>query len=888
MSIKQNVLFSSVPSVFSSPVACTLASAGLLALLSACGSGTSNTSSTSTTPVAQISTGITSLTIPVVGPAVSAPDQTATPTFHIAPVLLNAPSDIDVLDANSSAQMAANKQLIPREFQGLSSRHLTVDMLKATHAAQNFSASSMSTEQSIQPQANSAAVVTYTPAQIRAAYGLPALPANTTALTAAQAAQLGAGQTIYLVDAQNDPYVVQELAAFNQKFGLPTCTTQTTATNASLPLAPASVTAGCVLSVVYSTANGTMTGSAPAYDSGWATEITLDVQWAHATAPLARIVLIEAPDASLNSLIGGVNLANAMGPGVVSMSFGSAEGSWTSSVDAAFSNSKMTYVAATGDSGAAVDWPAVSPNVLAVSGTSLTYSGSGSRSETVWSGTGGGISAYTSTPSYQASGVPGVGSLPRRSVADVAFNADPSTGQYLAVINQGSSTVNWLSAGGTSLATPQWAGVIAVANAIRSQNAKSALGLTQPVLYGQIADVPGSYASAFYDVTTGSDGSCATCNAKVGYDETTGLGTPNVTSLLTYLAGTGATSAPVVTGASISGQVGTALSFTVSATSPDPLTYSLSGAPSGMTINTAGVVTWATPVAGTYSVTVTATDSKAKLSGSGVYTVKISPPVAPVVAGGAISGKVGTALSFNVSVTDVNPTTLTLSGAPSGMTINSAGVVSWATPVLGTYSVTVTATDSKNGLVGKGVYVVTIAAQPAPAVPGGSITGKVGTALSFSVTVVDSNPLTYSLSGAPSGMTISTAGVVNWANPVAGSYNVTVTVKDTKTGLSGQGVYSVVISAATPVGPVITAPPMTGVAGKPMSGTISFADAGATGLSVSISGVPLGMSFSMGSGMSLVASWPNPVTGSYTLKVTVTDNLGRSATASVPVTINAH
>ena len=73
-----------------------------------------------------------------------------------------------------------------------------------------------------------------------------------------------------------------------------------------------------------------------------------------------------------------------------------------------------------------------------------------------------------------------------------------------------------------------------------------------------------------------------------------------------------------------------------------------------------------------------------------------------------------------------------------------------------------------------------------------------------------------------------------------------------------------------------------------MSGTISFADAGATGLSVSISGVPLGMSFSMGSGMSLVASWPNPVTGSYTLKVTVTDNLGRSATASVPVTINAH
>ncbi len=260
--------------------------------------------------------------------------------------------------------MAANKQFVPIEFQGMSSRRLTVDMLNATQADQNFNANSLSTEQAIQPQVNKAAVVTYTPAQIRAAYGLPALPANIAALSAAQAAQLGAGQTIYLVDAQHDPYVVQELAAFNQKFGLPTCTTQTIATNASLPLAPASLTAGCVLSVVYNTSNGTMTSTAPAYDSGWATEITLDVQWAHATAPLARIVLIEAPDASLNSLIGGVKLANAMGPGVVSMSFGASEGNWTSSVDAAFSNPKMTYVAATGDSGAAVDWPAVSPNVL--------------------------------------------------------------------------------------------------------------------------------------------------------------------------------------------------------------------------------------------------------------------------------------------------------------------------------------------------------------------------------------------------------------------------------------------------------------------------------------------------------------------------------------------
>jgi subtilase family serine protease len=92
----------------------------------------------------------------------------------------------------------------------------------------------------------------------------------------------------------------------------------------------------------------------------WATEIALDVQWAHATAPLARIVLIEAPSASVNDLLGAINLANAMGPGVVSMSFGAPEGDWVVSIDSAFSAADMTYVAAAGDSGKGVSWPSSS------------------------------------------------------------------------------------------------------------------------------------------------------------------------------------------------------------------------------------------------------------------------------------------------------------------------------------------------------------------------------------------------------------------------------------------------------------------------------------------------------------------------------------------------
>ena len=184
---------------------------------------------------------------------------------------------------------------------------------------------------------------------------------------------------MYIVDAMNNPNVAAELAAFNQKFGLPTCTVTTIATNATLPLATAP-TSGCVLSVVYSTTGGGMTAAAPAYDSGWSTEISLDVQWTHATVPLARIILIEAPDSSTTSLVAAVNLANSMGHGVVSMSFGAAEGSWTASLDSNFTAANMTYVASAGDNGEAVNWPAVSSHVLAVGGTSLTYN-NGTRSE---------------------------------------------------------------------------------------------------------------------------------------------------------------------------------------------------------------------------------------------------------------------------------------------------------------------------------------------------------------------------------------------------------------------------------------------------------------------------------------------------------------------------
>jgi hypothetical protein len=479
-----------------------------------------------------------------------------------------------------------------------------------------------------------------------------------------------------------------------------------------------------------------------------------------------------------------------------------------------------------------------------------------------------------------------MGVLAHRAVSDVAFNADPATGQYIAIINPGSTSAGWLSAGGTSLSTPQWAGILAIANAIRAQSAKQVLGQPHALLYGQIAGTPSTYASAFADITSGIDGSCNTCIAKVGYDTPTGLGTPNSAGLLGLLTGSPAPTnvAPVVASASITGTVGTALSFAISATAAHPITFTLSSAPVGMAVNSSGIVSWANPIAGSYSVTAKAQDSQTGLSGNGVYTVTISKPQPPVVNGATVKGTAGTPLSFTVSVTATHAISYALSGAPSGMTVSTAGVVNWAGPIVGTYSVTAKATDTTTALSGTGMYSIAIAAPLPPTVAPGSISGTAGFSLSFSVSVSAPNAVSFALSGAPAGMTIAASGVISWPTPIAGAYAVTVIATDPKTNLTGKGVYTVTIAAA---GPVIKVSPMSGVAGVPMSGTISITDTTANGFGVTISGAPNGMTFSA-SGAVITASWAKPVAGSYTMQIRVQDSNGKTASASVPITVTAH
>jgi subtilase family serine protease len=261
--------------------------------------------------------------------------------------------------------------------------------------------------------------------------------------------------------------------------------------------------------------------------------------------------------------------------------------------------------------------------VLAVGGTTLTYSGAGARSETTWSGTGGGTSAFVALPSYQSGSIAGYA---RRVVADVAFNANPNSGQYVALLSPGTTTVRWVSAGGTSLATPQWAGLVAVANAVRAASGKAALGQPHSAIYQQIGAVPTQYAAAFKDVSSGSNGSCATCTAKAGYDTPTGWGTPNAGALLTSLGAATASTAsattttpvattpPKLTTTAISGVAGKTLSAGIGYSAPgaSSMTISISGASSGMAFSaTSGniAVTWAKPVTGKTTLVITLKDN---------------------------------------------------------------------------------------------------------------------------------------------------------------------------------------------------------------------------------------------------------------------------------------
>ena len=633
-------------------------------------------------------------------------------------------------------------------------------------------------------------VANYTPAQIRDAYGLIPLPATWTGLSAAQRAQLGAGQTLYIVDPYDDSELSAELAAFSSEYALPACAAMSISSSASLPLAAASASAGCTLSMVYTTAAGAMSPNVPSYDSYWAGQTAIQAEWAHAIAPLARLIVVETPGAA-TTLAPAVSLVDTMGAGIVSMAWGWTEAAGQS--DSMFTTADMSYVSGTGAGGAGqVQWPAVAPQVLAVGGTSLISYASAPRDEVAWTSTGAGTSLYTTLPSYQ-SVVSGLGAY--RSVADVAMDADGNTGQiYDAISPSTPSTVTGYVAGGTVVGSAEWAGVIAVADALRAFNGESPLGSVPPWLYPLLSH-PTQYALAFHDIIAGNDGSCTGCAAAAGYDQPTGLGTPKVAGLLAYLTtGTGVTP-PQVGALSITSASNKTLQFTLAATSSSPVSWSLADEPSGMSIGaSSGTVTWYQPVAGSYSVEAIAADSGTGLMGSATASLSIVQAAsAPSVQAATLSATPGQALYFGLQTTAPSQDALgyALSGAPSGMTVSSAGVLSWASPVAGTYTPTVTVTDAVTGLSASAVITVKASGSSGPVLRGASLSTPVGTAVNVVIAVLSDSGATQaqiSIQGAAAGMSFLVSGqdvVLSWPQPTCGVYDLTITATDSA-GLSTQ------------------------------------------------------------------------------------------------------
>jgi len=339
----------------------------------------------------------------------------------------------------------------------------------------------------------------FTPAQIRHAYGFD------------QLANQGGGQIIGIVDAYDDPNIASDLTVFNQKFGLAACT----AAN------------GCFRKV-YSN------GRVPAANVNWSIEIALDVEWAHAIAPQATILLVEAPTNSLSDLLSAVRVAVANGASVVSMSWTSGEFSGETSYDTYFVSNGVTFLAASGDNGTGAAYPASSPDVVGVGGTTLSLNTNGTyKSETVWSGSGGGISAYEHEPLFQAQFGIADDSRGYRGAPDVSYNANPGTG-FAEYDSYGfGAAYGWLQVGGTSAGSPQWAGLIAIANSMRAALRKANLSSTNTSLYS----IAKSHAATnLHTVTSGSNGSCGSlCGVLTGYDYMTGLGTPQANAMIASL-----------------------------------------------------------------------------------------------------------------------------------------------------------------------------------------------------------------------------------------------------------------------------------------------------------------------------------------------------------------
>ncbi len=352
----------------------------------------------------------------------------------------------------------------------------------------------------------------YGPAQIRKAYGIDNVQLD------------GTGQTIAIVDANDNPYIKSDLQHFDAINGIkdpPSFAEFKEHTNGAFM-------------------DASVSGSGLVAKQNWVEEIDLDVEYAHAIAPGAKIILVETQD-TLFDLFQGVDFARRQaGVSVVSMSWGahinglSGEFGTEQQFDPIFTtpsgHAAVSFVGSTSDTGAAVQYPSTAPTVLAVGGTTLQVDDNGVySSESAWNSGGGGVSDVEKAPAFQTK----FQTYGMRTVPDVAYNADPHSGfQVYCQYDDSFFGGPGIIVGGTSAGAPQWAGLTALVNQGRANN-------HQQPLANLVQDVYNLPAGDFHDVTDGYIGDVTKLNqghwAHDGYDLATGRGTPKAASIVADL-----------------------------------------------------------------------------------------------------------------------------------------------------------------------------------------------------------------------------------------------------------------------------------------------------------------------------------------------------------------
>jgi kumamolisin len=326
-----------------------------------------------------------------------------------------------------------------------------------------------------------------TPASLACVYGLTA---NTNGcnpnLVTAVASSGGSPLSIAIVDAYHNPNITSDLASFDAQFGLP---------------APPKFQVVCASSRCPADSSG-----------GWELESSLDVEYAHAMSPGAKLYLVEAASSGGNDLLAAVDKAASLvaadGGGIVSMSWGGSEWNGETAYDSHFQKSGVTFVASTGDA-PGVSWPSISAYVVAAGGTSLSRNPSTGTfiGEGTWQLAGAGTSAYVTRPNYQSSVSSITGSF--RGVPDIAAVADPYTGVW---VYSGYNGGWYYGVGGTSVAAPLTAGMM------------SHKGTKYTGINGLVTAIYGGTYGTFRDITIGNCGPYTGYVAGTGWDLCSGRG----------------------------------------------------------------------------------------------------------------------------------------------------------------------------------------------------------------------------------------------------------------------------------------------------------------------------------------------------------------------------